>query len=313
MRCSRNSWKPYTNGPNTGVNKILRLKMLRSSSLALRSFATFRRPVNAVKPSNRLTVKKKSKIVDALTADRTDHLPGEHALSWLLTRPALIVGRQFEAMNLFLGFEQASKYVVKDASDPEGSSPIGQIFEHEMSFVSAIQRQLFRSHRPFTATIATADGRVALELRRPFAFINSRLSVFSDDNQLIGQVIQRWHPWRRRYDLVVGDTQFAEIDAPFLSWDFQLKDEKGDLLGSVNKNFTGFGREILTDMHKYILWMDTVAGDDQAQHAKRSMTVNERAVALAAAISCDFDYFSRRNSGGIFRWLPFFGGGGSDD
>lgn len=41
--------------------------------------------------------------------------------------------------------------------------------------------------------------------------------------------------------------QFAYVDEPFLSWDFSLKSADDRLIGSVNRNFAGFGREIFTD------------------------------------------------------------------
>jgi hypothetical protein len=39
-------------------------------------------------------------------------------------------------------------------------------------------------------------------------------------------------------------TQFATIDAPFLGWDFDLRDEQGLAIGNVSRNFVGFAREV---------------------------------------------------------------------
>lgn len=98
-----------------------------------------------------------------------------------------------------------------------------------------------------------------------------------------------------------------------------MKDETGRILGNVNKNFLGFGREIFTDTSQYVFRMDSSSGLDlqhQIAHG-RPMTLDERAVALGCAISIDFDYFSRHSGGGgLLGWLPFgiFGGfGGSDE
>jgi Scramblase len=38
--------------------------------------------------------------------------------------------------------------------------------------------------------------------------------------------------------------QFSTIDSPFLGWDFDLRDEQGELIGNVNRNFVGFAREV---------------------------------------------------------------------
>ncbi|KXS19886.1 hypothetical protein M427DRAFT_432509 [Gonapodya prolifera JEL478] len=68
--------------------------------------------------------------------------------------------------------------------------------------------------------------------------------VYDSNENLIGEVHQIWHLWRRKYDLFVDRTQFARIDAPFLSWDFDIQGPSGEILGNVNRNFVGFAREV---------------------------------------------------------------------
>lgn len=41
--------------------------------------------------------------------------------------------------------------------------------------------------------------------------------------------------------------QFAAMDSGLLAWDFYVRDEAGQIIGSVNRNFAGFGRELFTD------------------------------------------------------------------
>ncbi|KAJ4293467.1 hypothetical protein N0V90_008750 [Kalmusia sp. IMI 367209] len=120
----------------------------------------------------------------------------------------------------------------------------------------------------------------------------------------------------------VGMVQFARVDEPFLSWDFRLMSEDQRLLGSVNRNFGGFAREIFTDTGVYALRMDAAGLQAETQHASSieqaksladnhpGMTLDQRAVMLATAVSVDFDYFSRHSgSGGLWpMWIPWFGG-----
>ncbi|KAF2448741.1 Scramblase-domain-containing protein [Karstenula rhodostoma CBS 690.94] len=124
----------------------------------------------------------------------------------------------------------------------------------------------------------------------------------------------------------VGMVQFARVDEPFLSWDFSLMSEDQRLIGSVNRNFGGFAREIFTDTGAYALRMDSAGIKAEMQQASSieqakslsqdhpGMTLDQRAVMLATAVSVDFDYFSRHSgSGGMGlwpMWMPWFGGGG---
>jgi hypothetical protein len=49
-----------------------------------------------------------------------------------------------------------------------------------------------------------------VQIRRPFALINSRMFVHAQESQLdgshdssmiVGEVQQEWHPWRRKYNV----------------------------------------------------------------------------------------------------------------
>ncbi|USP72939.1 scramblase family protein [Curvularia clavata] len=124
----------------------------------------------------------------------------------------------------------------------------------------------------------------------------------------------------------VGMLQFARVDEPFLSWDFSLMTEDGRLAGSVNRNFGGFAREIFTDTGVYALRMDAAGLANEPSHLisktgqqsrpsleqHPGMTLDQRAVMLATAVSIDFDYFSRHSgSGGMWpMWIPWVGGSG---
>ena len=234
----------------------------------------------------------------------------------LLSNRSLAIGRKLEMMNVFLGFEQANKYAIYANSQtspglqPTEMTPIGFIAEFQGSLVSVLQRQLFRTHRPFEACVMSPSGSQLFRLKRPFQFINSRLSVYDAQDRLLGQCIQQWHPWRRQYILFINiaddqgsdDTaepvlkQFAYIDAPLLSWDFRAKGQEQEELAFISKQLTGLAREIFTDTSVYSLEMSS------------DLLYAERAVSLAAAICIDFDYFSRLSGSGggsFLRYLPF--------
>jgi hypothetical protein len=104
--------------------------------------------------------------------------------------------------------------------------------------------------------------------------------------------------------------QFAYVDEPFLSWDFSLRSADNRLIGSVNRNFVGFARELFTDTGVYALRMDSAAlGPEESTtqaSAPTGMTLDQRAVMLATAVSIDFDYFSRHSGAGGFGFMPMW-------
>jgi hypothetical protein len=177
-------------------------------------------------------------------------------------------------------------------------------------------------------------------------------SIPLQDMRIIGSAEQEWAPLRRKYNMFlarnleddptapntpqiasgdlplssskavavvegdkreVGMLQFARVDEPFLSWDFSLKSEDSRLIGTVNRNFAGFAREIFTDTGVYALRMDSAGTDAQQSEPVSGMTLDQRAVMLATAVSIDFDYFSRHSGSGVGgmwpMWMPWWGGG----
>ena len=217
-----------------------------------------------------------------------------------------------------------------------------------------------------TTTVAKVDpGSLSQEVNPDTAQV-SRLAL--EEMRIIGEAQQQWAPLRRKYNLFVhrqsldsnatsgapefspanqplsnsqqldltpynGEgrfDQFAYVNEPFLSWDFSLLSNDNSLIGSVNRNFAGFGREIFTDTGVYALRMDSVGLAQEPTHLisqtgqqsvgyqnpnDPGMTLDQRAVMLATAVSVDFDYFSRKSgSGGMGfmpLWFPGMGGGGA--
>ncbi|EDO18404.1 hypothetical protein Kpol_1013p79 [Vanderwaltozyma polyspora DSM 70294] len=287
-----------------------------------------------------------------LTNPNTTFIQSHHPIATqILNEPTVIIERQIEMMNVFLGFEQANKYSIMDVM----GNRIGYMMERDFSIGKAILRQLYRLHRPFTVDVFDNWGNVILTIHRPFSWINSHIKAYlppsdisnynykhsnenysgitsntfsvppgrnmpipqniqeSDDvGILVGESIQNWHLWRRRYELFQRDvkedvsfSQYGEIDAPFLSFDFPVADSEGKIMAGVDRNWVGLGRELFTDTGVYIVRFDSTRSFEgiypPESISNQVLTFDQRAVLLANAVSIDFDYFSRhsRTGGGL--------------
>uniref|UniRef100_A0A0A9FVS3 Phospholipid scramblase n=1 Tax=Arundo donax TaxID=35708 RepID=A0A0A9FVS3_ARUDO len=235
--------------------------------------------------------------------DGGDLKPVEAKLAPLLARANLLIARDIEWANIMFAFEQESRYIIMDPLFPQ--SQVGFIREKS----NVIFRQLLRSRRPFVAEITDAMGNEIFTVRRPFWWINS--SIYAEvDGKEIGVVHRRWHLWRRIYDLYLGNGQFAVVENPgFWNWTFTLIDEDDNVLAQIDRNWRGIGFELFTDAGQYAIRFGDegqshkfgLAADIEELHVVRQLTLPERAVALALAVSLDSDYFSRRGGWG----LPF--------
>uniref|UniRef100_A0A1J3JQM9 Phospholipid scramblase n=1 Tax=Noccaea caerulescens TaxID=107243 RepID=A0A1J3JQM9_NOCCA len=225
----------------------------------------------------------------------------EAKIANLLARSNLLVTRDIEWANLVLGFEQENRYAVVDVCYPQ--APVGSIREQS----NVLARQLLRTRRPFVASITDASGNELFRVRRPFWWITS--SIYAEiDGEEIGVVHRRWHLWRRIYDLYLGNKQFAVVENPgFWNWTFTVKGADGEVLAQIDRDWRGFGFEILTDAGQYVIRFgksDAASKSGPATMVEelevtRPLTLSERAVALSLAISLDNDYFSRHGGWGI--------------
>ncbi|KAH0444469.1 hypothetical protein IEQ34_025539 [Dendrobium chrysotoxum] len=272
----------------------------------------------------------------------------------ILGQSTLVVTRQMEMLNVFLGFEQANKYSILT---PEGYQ-VGYLAESDKGMLGGtLKRQFLRTHRSFEAHVMDTTGRVVLSIRRPLTLINSRIKVFiphpsTGEERLVGEVHQIWHLYKRKYELFVNQTDESGSNESMAQ--FAGIDGDNRPLGAITRNFRGFGRELFTDTGQYVLTFDPTQNrelDDKialespkmsksAQSSlpspssekeqssltrsatgkelilsgpSRALTMDERAVALATAISADFDYFSRHSGNQPSMFPPFFmmGGGGN--
>ena len=272
----------------------------------------------------------------ALESKRLDQLASA------VSRNALVVTRDVEWGQVLLGFEQAQQYSVRD----QDGQVVALLAEEHGGMGTMVTRQLLRSRRGFKATVLSPDGsEVLFKMRRPAYLVSSTMYIEDADDQRIGEVQQEWHLLKRCYNLFVGRDQYARIEAPFLAWDFVLRDGHGSPLALIDRNFSGFGKELFTDAGRYAIHFgDTpeasarfVQRSLEAAHPEKGealrapvasfgpdtkavipcstgdqlvlsnpLDLDERLVALAAAISIDYDYFSRHSYGsGLLS--PFIG------
>ncbi|KAF1812206.1 Scramblase-domain-containing protein [Eremomyces bilateralis CBS 781.70] len=285
-------------------------------------------------------------------------LQPDHPAARILENSSIVIQRQLEMMNVVLGFEQANEYVIHDPEGNhigyilETGGGIGKGITRQMmrthrSFTSHILdrtgKEVLRIHRP----IKLIKSRISIH----DAFTPSDPSLPGPDPTttsltpgqhltspqispsplsslpIIGEAQSEWAPLRRKYHLFHHHSapagpgefaQFASINEAFLSWSFMLRDEDGRVIGNVDRNWAGLGREFLTDTGVYVLRMDAAAEEAAAGTAQEgveksgppadvpTLSLDQRAIMLATAVSIDFDYFSRSRGG--FMPFPMFWG-----
>ncbi|KIK06592.1 hypothetical protein K443DRAFT_265631 [Laccaria amethystina LaAM-08-1] len=80
--------------------------------------------------------------------------PTEKLFNLVCKHDFLLIERQLEMLNIFVGFEQANKYSICN----ETGEPLGFIVEEPRGLLGVVTRQAFATHRPFRAVIMDLRG-----------------------------------------------------------------------------------------------------------------------------------------------------------
>lgn len=199
-------------------------------------------------PRSEVVATELNEVVDGAEKSRDVATPAD--IGTILGQDTLVVTREIEMMNIFIGFEQANKYALNTAQ----GETVGYIAEVEEGLLGgSLKRQLMRTRRPFKATIMDTSGNIIMIIKRNFTWINSYVRIYTLDANtkeevLLGEVHQVFHVIRRKYELFVnrgGEAgqedleQFASIDEGLWAWDFMLKSDAERPLGAISRNFRG--------------------------------------------------------------------------
>ena len=92
--------------------------------------------------------------------DQNAILTEDHPATHILANSAIVVQRKLELMNVLVGFEQANRYMIMD---PQGNH-LGYIAERDLGTGNMMARQMFSTHRSFTAHVFDKDGKEVLRV-----------------------------------------------------------------------------------------------------------------------------------------------------
>ncbi|KAL8910296.1 MAG: hypothetical protein Q9172_007848 [Xanthocarpia lactea] len=189
-------------------------------------------------------------------------------------------------------------------------SQISHLALSEMRIIGEAQQQWAPLRRKYNLFLSHQSPKLETSINTP-EISSGELSLSSSQQLQVSEASQG--------SSSAEHSQFAYVDEPFLSWDFSLISADGGKIGSVNRNWGGIGRELFTDTGVYALRMDAAepssgqrpsSGQNNVPtpYEKRvGMTLDQRAVMLATAVSIDFDYFSRHSgAGGGVGWMPLW-------
>lgn len=193
----------------------------------------------------------------------------------LSKHPELYIRQEVEFLEAFSGFETSNRYSV--------STPDGQQILYAFEESGMLGRNVLSSHRPLTIHVVDRSNNNIITASRRFFWFLSHLHVRDGAGQRIGSMQRRFSFLTRKFDLMDGAGRvIAQMRGPiFRPFTFMVY-QQGQEIGRVTKQWSGLGREALTDADTFKVEVDTSRMEQEFS-----------LLMLAAAISIDLDFFEK--------------------
>jgi uncharacterized protein YxjI len=171
--------------------------------------------------------------------------------------------------------EVTNQYKLQDAD----GNDVGAVNEVGQSKAKKAIRLLTKMDQYLThkLEVTDADGSVVLNLVRPAKIMKSKIEVTDGSGTAIGSIVQKNIVGKKRFSLddAAGNALGELQGESWISWDFEIKDASGAVVGRVDKKFSGFLREGFTTADTYVVKLEP------------GLTGALRQLAFAAAVAID--------------------------
>ncbi len=188
--------------------------------------------------------------------------------------------RQVRELAELFGYETRNKYVIATPDQRQ----VAYAAEQQKGVLGFLVRQVFGHWRSFEIHFFGPDRRMLFKAVHPFRFFFQRLEVSTPEGRRIGALQQRWALFGKSFDVLGpdGSRWFSMRSGLFSFWTFPFY-SRGTEQARIEKRWSGGLTELFTDKDNF-----------RVSFLNSSLTEEERALILAAAIFVDLQYFEKK-------------------
>jgi uncharacterized protein YxjI len=190
----------------------------------------------------------------------------------------LMIVQRRELAELF-GIETRNKYSLE-----AGGAPFGFAAEQGKGGFAFLARLFVGHWRTFEIHFFDNARQLVLRVVHPFRVLFQRLEVSDANGRPLGAIQQRFSLISKRFDVTdPSDRLLLSVSSPFWRpWTFAFERD-GRALARVEKKWSGMLQEAFTDADRFRVAFESP-----------ELSLDERALVLAAGIFIDVQYFERK-------------------
>ncbi len=105
---------------------------------------------------------------------------------------------------------------------------------------------------PFLLEIKNTDDQVEATISRGWTFFLSKITIKNAQGVVLGSINQKFKLFKPTFKIFnASGIQIAEIVGDWAAWDFKIKDNSNNQIGTISKKWAGAMQEIFTSADKY--------------------------------------------------------------
>jgi uncharacterized protein YxjI len=129
---------------------------------------------------------------------------------------------------------------------------IGAIKQKLTTGQKLLRLLLNKAMLPFLLEIKNADDQVEASISRGWTFFLSKITIKNAQGVVLGTINQKFKLFKPTFKIFnASGIQIAEIVGDWAAWDFKIKDNSNNQIGTISKKWAGAMQEIFTTADKY--------------------------------------------------------------
>ena len=145
-------------------------------------------------------------------------------------------------------FKFNNHYTVYDGTGLQ----IGSVVQRVSGWHKFLRLFLNKAMFPFHLEIIDSNENVLVNINRGWTFWMSKVTLTDANGMTLGSFKQKFKlikPTFRVFD--AGTSEIGLITGDWKAWNFEIKDQAGNVIGTINKKWAGALKEIFTTADKY--------------------------------------------------------------
>ena len=128
----------------------------------------------------------------------------------------------------------------------------GKIVQRVSGWHKVLRLFMNKAMFPFFLEVIDNNEQVQVTIRRGWTFWMSKVTIADANGMVLGYIKQKFKFFKPTFRVLdASESEVGLITGDWKAWNFEIKDQQGNVIGTINKKWAGAMKEIFTSADKY--------------------------------------------------------------